>query len=254
MSYQRPDERMPLNVESGASSSDKRKEYLKSCFEKNIYSRVGQSEAGHLFQCTLIAVLQIFIPLRIIIDNLDNYTQCHMFGNMIMAWDTLVVGTALIYLLWLTIINDTMKSMRGFEFNLGLPNLPRKWAIYMGMTITPIANGLTGLAASCVLLSSEVTVVDVAKDSMALFFINRLDEDFGQLHSMWGVLKRRLNWMEPHEEDLDDGECADSMLEQFGPWKDIDSTSLYHTITTMIEFLLFGLAFTVPFFYFACAV
>ena len=147
-----------------------------------------------------------------------------------------------------------MRSMRSFDYCLGLPNLPRKWAIYLGMLITPVANGLTGLAASCVLLSSEVTVVDVAKDSMALFFINRLDEDFGQLHTMWGVLKRRLHWMDPSETDEDDGECADNMLEKYGPWKDIDATSVFHTTTTFIEFVLFVLAFTVPFFYFACAV
>ena len=123
------------------------------------------------------------------------------------------------------------------------------------MIITPVANCLTGIAASCVLLSSEVTVVDVAKDAMALFFINRLDEDFGSFHTMTGVVKRRLGWMNPKETNEEDEEIAEMMLTDYGPWTDIQqSTSLlFRVILACVETILFVSAFVVPFLYFGCA-
>ena len=121
------DERSPLRVEEKGVDSDERLEYLKSCYESNIFTRIARSREGSIFQGTLIAFLQLFIPIRIIIDNRENYEQCDLFGDMIMSWDTVIIGTSLIYLLWLTILNDTNKSMRGFEFLIGLPNIPRRW-------------------------------------------------------------------------------------------------------------------------------
>jgi hypothetical protein len=119
------------------------------------------------------------------------------------------------------------------------------------LVITPTANCLTGFAASCVLLSSETTVVDAAKDAMALFFINRLDEDFGKLHTMVGVLRRRVGWLDPAEDEEEDADTAERIIEQYGPW---ESGRILHFPLVVIESVLFAAAFGTPFFYFACAV
>jgi hypothetical protein len=121
------------------------------------------------------------------------------------------------------------------------------------MIITPVANCSTGFAASCVLLSSEVTVVDAAKDAMALFFINRLDEDFGKLHTMVGVLWRRIGRIDPIDRDMDDSDAADELLSKFGPFTNDSRSYLFWTFLFITEFILFLSAFITPFVYFACA-
>ena len=140
-------ERTPLKAEDDINKNDNdaRVQYLKSCYEGNVYTRIATTNDGALFQGLFISFLQVFVPIRILLDNRQNYESCDVTdGVMLMNWDTVLIGTALIYLLWITILNDTMKSMRGMDFCLGLEKLPRKWAVYLGMFITPIANCSTG--------------------------------------------------------------------------------------------------------------
>ena len=177
MSYQTIDSSQPKSSPWKAASSledeklietDKTNthmEYLTSCCEANIYNRIAVTYDGHLFKGCLILFLQIFTPYRIIMNNIENVQKCEAFGDLLMPWDTVIVSTCLIYLLWLTILNDTMKSMRGFEYILSITHIPRRYAAIAGMLITPVTNMLTGMAASVVLLSAETTIVDIAKDS-----------------------------------------------------------------------------------------
>lgn len=233
---------------------EERKEYIKSCCEANIYNRIAITNDGHLFKGCLILFLQIFTPYRIIIDNFENVQQCHAFGDFLMPWDTVIISTCLIYLLWLTILNDTMKSMRGFEYILSMTHIPRRYAAIAGMLITPITNLLTGTAASVVLLSSEITVVDIAKDSMALFFISRLDEDFGGLHSMVAVVKRRFEWMN-NEEEIDEDNFTEYALNKCGPYDSsiVKVDSLIEYVILFLEYTFIVCSFIVPFIYFSCA-
>jgi hypothetical protein len=238
------------------TSHDDRLDYLKSCFEPSVYTRAACTSSGALFQALLIAFAQIFIPYRIIVANLDNISACNNLSVELMPCDTIIVGTIMMYYLWLSIINDTAKSMKVFEFLLGLKNLPRRWIAILGMLITPIGYCLTGVAGSIVLLSAETTMVDIAKDSMALFFINRMDEDFGGLHSMVGLLSRyiRKDKLVRVSDEADD--IADSLEQQYGPWdgKAVNEMGWWMKLAALAEMLTFISAFCVPFFYFLCAI
>lgn len=234
---------------------DARREYLSSCCESNIYSRIAVTHQGQLFKGCLILFLQVFIPYRIILDNFQNVQQCQAFGDLLMPWDTVIVSSCLIYLLWLTILNDTTQSMRGFEYILSITHIPRRYAAVAGMLITPVTNLLTGMAASVVLLSSETTIVDVAKDSMALFFISRLDEDFGGLHSMVGVVKRRFGLMDD-EDEIDEENFTEFALNKFGPYDStiVRTDSFIEYVILLLEYVFIIASFIVPFIYFACAI
>lgn len=156
------------NESSSSPDTNENLKYLKHCFESSIYTRLAEAKEHSLIRALIIGFMQIFIPISIIIDNHSNYEECSIASDIIMSWDTIAAGTLLIYFLWLTIMQDTLKSMRGLEFLLGLQDLPRPWGAMLGLILTPISGCLTGIAASVALLNPQVTVVDVAKDSMAL--------------------------------------------------------------------------------------
>ena len=90
---------------------------------------------------------------------------------------------------------------------------------------------------------------------MALFFINRLDEDFGQYHSLIGVMKRRLGWINPYNEEIFDDD-VEELETNYGPFRDPTghyNVRLYYMFVQYLECIVFVSSFLIPLVYFGCA-
>lgn len=187
----------------------------KRCFENSIFCRVAVGE-GSLFICIVILVLQLFSPTKIMLANEKNLEVCLTVGSdLAMPFDIQFQNLLFVILVWQAIVNDTEKSITGLQYAIGLVNLPRPWAIWLGFLTTPIVNTMTGVAASFLLLDPEIKLVDAAINSFALLFINRLDEDFGKLEDVIYIASKSEEGLD-HEED--DEEVAQRYMEAYGPW------------------------------------
>lgn len=189
----------------------------KRCFEQSIFCRVACAE-GSWFICLIIIVLQLYSPLMIALDNIENVDLCLSTGSERALPPKIQFQNLLfIVLVWQAIVNDTEKSITGLQYAVGLERLPNPWAIWLGFLSTPIVNTMTGIAASALLLDPEIKLVDAAINSFALLFINRLDEDFGKLEDVLYIATKPEEGLD-HEES--DEEVADRLFKQYGPWAD----------------------------------
>ena len=226
----------------------------KDCFECSVYCRIAAGE-GSVLILVMILFLQLFSPLRIAVMNSVHLEDCFSFNQGGMPWDTHFQNTLFVVLVWQAIVNDTERSISGFEFASGLQNLPSKWVVWLGLLLTPVVNSMTGVAATFILLDPEIKIVEAAINSFALLFLNRLDDDFGALDDVFQIALSPEEGMDPEEEDE---QVAERYLESFGPWNDPYQShnkleNLGHHFVTYATRVIWFFSVALPFVFMMCA-
>jgi len=186
-------------------------EQAKNNFDKSIWTNFAVREASVLTSLSII-LIQILVPIFIIVENYNEVYSPSETGNVRVA----VIGGLLLFLLWCIIISDTQRSLDGFDCPGGLINLPRSYFINIGMTATCLVNPLTGVAAFFVLLNAS-TVLDATLNALALYFINRLDEDGSSAGTVYDLIKsltRNKGGWKTESSDI----AAERFRKLYGPW------------------------------------
>jgi hypothetical protein len=222
----------------------------KKIFQKNVFTNLAVKE-GSSIVAILVLVIQIVVPALIIVENAANIWDTQNRGIKVP-----VVSSLLLFLLWCVIISDTRKSADGFDCIGGLKRLPRLYWIQIGLILTVIVNPLSGVAAFFLILRSE-SVQESALNALALFFINRLDEDTSFAGTVFDILRNLCTkgvdgtaaaGLEGAEEDEKD--AAERYLKLYGPWEynyHIHKLGGWFTCTgVLFEFSSWGLSLALP--------
>lgn len=222
-------------------------------YERNIYESLACKE-GSPFVGVMIFISQLMIPLFIIISESAEIKE-FMNGNVRVSLSVSLAGTLLQGLLWSMIVSDTRRSIDAFDVTGGFTKLPRPYMIHFGMWSTVVVNLMSGIAGFALIIKSE-TVEDSALNALAMFFINRLDEDLSKSRTSPEIIKKMCKDTDMSGvADLleDDEETAIRRRKKYGPWvynQHLDGcwfTTLFAIIMEMVGWLL---AVVVPIVYF----
>jgi len=187
-------------------------------YERNIYESLACKESSP-YVATMVFVSQLIIPLFIISgysDEMKTFTN----GNLRVSWSVSLCGTFLQLMLWSMILTDTRKSTDSFDVTGGFTNLPRPYMIKFGMLFGSAVNSMSGIAAYYLIAKAD-TVEDVALNALAMFFVNRLDEDFARSKTgpeIWYTLCCSDDSSGIGELQENDEETAKRRRKRYGPW------------------------------------
>mmetsp|Transcript_49258 Transcript_49258/g.96627 ORF Transcript_49258/g.96627 Transcript_49258/m.96627 type:complete len:270 (-) Transcript_49258:278-1087(-) len=220
-------------------------------YERNIYGSLAVKE-GSLPMAFMVLLSQITIPISILITYYPNVTK-FLDGNSRSDWGVCLVGSVLLSLLWNLILTDTRKSADSFDVVGGCTHLPRPYFVTLGLLLTEIVNPIAGVAAFFLLCKSE-SVEETALNTLAMFFVNRLDEDFAKAKTgveIWKTMccqcdddsSSGLDWTLQE----DDVESAKRYRERYGPWVYNSHLNGFVTIFALLtEFSSFILSLALP--------